>query len=67
MGVNAKLLELYFNMVGAAQLRDVNKLFGWGNEVVKKAVGKLVENGMLVNAEHPKLAGEWIGLEKVLR
>jgi len=54
-------------MVGAAQLRDVNKLFGWGNEVVKKAVGKLVENGMLVNAEHPKLAGEWIGLEKVLR
>ena len=33
-----KLLELYFDMLGAAQLRDVNKLFGWGNEVVKKAV-----------------------------
>ncbi len=61
----AKLLELYFNMVGAAQLRDVNKLFGWGNEVVKKAVGKLVESGMLVKAEHPKLVGEWVGLGKV--
>lgn len=58
----AKLLELYFNMVGAAQLRDVNKLFGWGNEVVKKAVGKLVENGTLVNVEHPKLDGEWASL-----
>ena len=57
----AKLLELYFNMVGAAQLRDVHKLFGWGNEVVKKTVGKLVENGTLVNTEHPKSMGEWVG------
>lgn len=63
----AKLLELYFNMVGAAQLRDVNKLFGWGNEVVKKVVGKLVENGMLVMAEHPKSAGEWVGLAKMCK
>ncbi|MBK7451551.1 MAG: hypothetical protein IPJ47_19990 [Anaerolineales bacterium] len=25
-----KLIELYFAMVGAAQIRDVQKLFGWG-------------------------------------
>ncbi len=62
----AKLLELYFNMVGAAQLRDVNKLFGWGNEVVKKAAGKLIESGMLKMAEHPKLAGEWAAVKKIL-
>lgn len=55
----AKLLALYFNMLGAAELREVNKLFGWGNEVVKKAVNKLMENDVLVLAEHPKLAGEW--------
>jgi len=55
----AKLLELYFDMVGAAQLRDVNKLFGWGNEVVKKAVNKLMENEVLKMAEHPKQTGEW--------
>jgi hypothetical protein len=55
-----KLLELYFNMVGAAQLRDVTKLFGWGNEAVKKAVNKLIEAGFLTTAEHPKLAGEWL-------
>ncbi len=62
-----KLLELYFNMVGAAEVRDVNKLFGWGNEVVKKTVNRLMENGALVKAEHPKSAGEWMGLAKVCR
>ena len=74
----AKLLELYFDMVGTAQLRDVNKLFGWGNEIVKKTVGKLVESGKLVMAVHSKpalpkeyrdhvsmsngSAGEWVAL-----
>lgn len=60
-----KLLELYFEMVGAAQLRDVNKLFGWGNEVVKKTVNKMVETGQLVTAEHPKSAGEWLAVKQV--
>jgi uncharacterized protein YcaQ len=62
----AKLLELYFDMVGAAQLRDVQKLFGWGNEVVKKSVDKLVDSGKLVLAEHPKHAGEWVAVKVVL-
>jgi len=62
----AKLLELYFAMVGAAQARDAQKLFGWGNEVVKKSVGKLVESGKLVSAEHPKLSGEWMALKEVV-
>jgi hypothetical protein len=62
----AKLLELYFAMVGAAQLRDVNKLFGWGNEVVKKAVNKLMENGKLVAGEHPKSTGEWLAVKEVM-
>jgi hypothetical protein len=62
----AKLLELYFNMLGAAELREVNKLFGWGNEIVKKAVNKLMENGKLVMAEYPKSAGEWVALKEVM-
>jgi Winged helix DNA-binding domain len=57
-----KLLELYFDMLGAAQLRDVNKLFGWGNDVTKKAVNRLVESGRMVEAEHPKSAGEWLAV-----
>ena len=62
----AKLLELYFDMVGAAQVRDVQKLFGWGNEVVKKSVGKLVEIGKLVQTEHPKHVGEWVTVKEVV-
>lgn len=62
----AMILELYFNMVGAAQMRDVNKLFGWGNDVVKRAVGKLVDAGTLVLTEHPKIKGEWLAVREVV-
>lgn len=62
----AKLLELYFGMVGAAQVRDVQKLFGWGNEVVKRSVGKLVDAGKLVLTGHPKNSGEWVAVRGVL-
>jgi hypothetical protein len=62
----AKLLELYFNMVGVAQVRDVQKLFGWGNEVVKRVVGKMVESGKLDTVEHPKFAGEWVAIKEVV-
>lgn len=62
----AKLLELYFEMVGAAQIRDVQKLFGWGNEVVKRAVSKLVDAGHLLLVEHPKFTGEWLAVKEVI-
>lgn len=58
----AKLVGLYFDMVGAAQLRDVNKLFGWGNEETKRVVGRLLESGKLSVTQHPKHDGEWIAL-----
>lgn len=57
----AKILQLYFEMVGAAQLRDINKLFGWGNELTKRAVNKLVESGMLT------FCGKDIVLPSILR
>ena len=62
----AKLLELFFDMVGTAQIRDINKLFGWGNDIVKKAVNKLMENGTLKITEHPKQPGEWIAIKAVM-
>jgi hypothetical protein len=62
----AKLTELYFNMVGAAQVRDVNKLFGWGNEVVKRVIGKLADAGALILTEHPKIKGEWAAVKGVI-
>ncbi|MBI5952192.1 MAG: winged helix DNA-binding domain-containing protein [Chloroflexi bacterium] len=62
----AKLLELYFKMVGAAQLRDVTKLFGWSNEIANRMINKLVEQNLLVRTTHPKQTGEWIALSQIV-
>jgi hypothetical protein len=61
-----KILELYFASVGAAQLRDVTKLFGWSSEIANRAINKLVEQNILAKTDHPKQAGEWIAILKVL-
>ena len=57
-----KLLELYFVSVGAAQLRDVTKLFGWTKELAERTVKKLEEQGALTQVSHPKHTGEWLSL-----
>jgi hypothetical protein len=61
----SKLLELYFESVGAAQARDANKLFGWGNELTSRALARLTEGGKIKIAEHPKQEGEWMALSSV--
>jgi len=58
----AKLIELYFESVGAAQERDVNKLFGWKKELVTGTITGLVTKRKLVEAEHPKQKGIWLTL-----
>ncbi len=61
-----KLLELYFNLVGAAQMRDVTKLFGWPSEVANRALNKLIDQDLLAKAVHTKQAGEWFVIPKLL-
>jgi hypothetical protein len=58
----AKLTELYFNSVGAAQERDVNKLFRWPKELTARTITGLVEKRKLVETEHPQQKGEWFAL-----
>ncbi len=62
-----KLLECYFESVGAAQMKDLNKLFGWGPDLTHRAVGKLLEAGSLCAAEHPAQAGEWLALPSICK
>lgn len=61
-----KLLEFYLDMVGAAQIKDLNKLFGWGSQVVKRSVGKFLEKGTASLVKHPEIKGEWIALINVI-
>jgi hypothetical protein len=61
-----KLVELYFRSVGAGQLRDVTRLFGWPVELVRRTVGKLLAGGELVEAEHPQKPGAWLAVKEVV-
>jgi hypothetical protein len=57
-----KLVELYFESVGAAQERDVSKLFGWQKELISRTINGLVDQQKLVKTEHPHEKGEWFAL-----
>jgi hypothetical protein len=61
-----KLVELYFASVGAAQLRDVTKLFGWPPELVRRTLEKMVKKGELVEADHPRHPGAWLVLPELV-
>jgi hypothetical protein len=61
----AKLVELFFESVGAAQESDVNKLFGWKKDLTARTITSLVEKRMLVESEHPKHKGQWLALPKL--
>jgi hypothetical protein len=58
----SKLLELYFASVGAAQVRDVIKLFGWSREVTERTINKMISEESLVRTSHPKHEGAWLAL-----
>lgn len=62
-----KLVELFFESVGAAQESDVNKLFGWKKDLTARTITSLVEKRMLVESEHPKHKGQWLALPKVVK
>ena len=61
-----KLVELYFESVGAAQERDVSKLFGWQKELLTRTITGLIEKRKLVESEHPEQKGNWLVLPKLI-
>ena len=60
-----KLLELYFESVGAAQEKDAVKLFRWNKDLVTRAITGLVEKRVIVETEHPNHKGVWYALSKL--
>ncbi len=60
----AKLLELYFESIGAATESDAAKLFGWKKELLARAIAGLVQKKFIVESEHPKQKGKWLALPK---
>lgn len=62
-----RLMELYFNSVGAAQEGDAAKLFGWRRELITRTIAGLVEKRKLIPSEHPTQKGEWFALPELHR
>ncbi len=62
-----KLLECYFASVGAAQEKDANKLFGWGGDLTKRAIARLLDSGALHQAKHQNQAGEWLAIPDICK
>jgi hypothetical protein len=60
-----KLMEIYFASIGAAQTRDVARLFGWPLELVKRTLDGLTMDGSLVDAVHPLRPGFWLTLPEL--
>jgi hypothetical protein len=66
LNARQRIIELYFHSVGAAQSRDLSKLFRWMPRDIEQAVGRLVENGILANHEMMEgQSGEWIVLKEI--
>jgi DNA glycosylase AlkZ-like len=61
-----KLMELYFCSVGAAQTRDLVRLFNWPVELVKRTLDKLIEDKKLVEVTDPHQPGEFFVLPELL-
>ena len=62
-----KLVEIYLASVGAAQLREIVKLFGWPPELTQRTVMWLVQNKLLKDdLSHPQASGEWLALPELI-
>lgn len=62
-----KISEMYFRSVGAAQLRDLMRLFGWKKDPAVKAIQALVDSGIIVNnMGMENQSGEWFCLKDLI-
>jgi hypothetical protein len=61
-----KLVQAYFSSLGAAQLRDVIKLFGWRPADAGRAVDPLVIDGWLLkDCQVENRPGDWLALAEL--
>ncbi|PWH14583.1 MAG: hypothetical protein DDG60_07470 [Anaerolineae bacterium] len=61
------LLNMYFRSVGAAQVREVEKLFGWGHEVTQRSLLRLLNTQQIVaGIRLENQTGEWMVLAELL-
>ncbi|MCX6081245.1 MAG: winged helix DNA-binding domain-containing protein [Chloroflexi bacterium] len=61
-----KLASLFFRSLGAAQARDLQRLFGWSPELTNRTLKRLVDVGLLTaGLTLPDLPGEYLALSEL--
>jgi hypothetical protein len=61
------LVEVYFRSLGAAQARDVNRLFGWRPLETDKILKALVNSGRLLSGcQVENQPGEWLAISDLV-
>jgi hypothetical protein len=66
-GARQKLAGLFFKSVGAAQARDVARLFGWSPEITNRVIKRLLESGSIQGGlVRRDKAGEWFALPELV-
>jgi hypothetical protein len=67
MDARQKILELYFLSVGAAQIRDLIKLFGWKPSDIDQTIARLEHDGIIrIQKVLDGVAGQWMILRELL-
>lgn len=62
-----ELVKKYLISVGAAQMRDVNKIFRWDSNQLGRTIDDLVSSNTLVrDLEMENITGEWFALPELL-
>ena len=63
-----KLVSQYFSLVGAAQFKDIVKLFRWSPEVTEKVLLRLVQGNVINKSElNSTRYGNWYITNKIMR
>jgi hypothetical protein len=62
----SKLAELYFRSVGAAQPRDLCRLFGWSADLTARVIQSIEKKKQVIRAEHPQRTGDWLSLPNLI-
>lgn len=62
-----ELLDLYFKSVGASQIRNIVKLFGWSKEIVYRTLGRMINENDLIQVNHPNQPGDWFALPNLIQ
>lgn len=61
------LVKMYFQSIGAAPGRDINRFFQWEKADTVQATQKLIEDRFLISSvDHPITPGEWYAIPEII-